>query len=145
MLAQRQNTQVQPQMTMDTDTTDLEDRIQRKMDQMHQESLASTKLLRQDFLNFQKDVITKQREQEIVNNQLAGNIQTLTANLSQELSQCITSAMATQRAEIASDIKVSQISLKEELMGEMRTQIGAMRKRTPSPSTKDDEAKKHKQ
>ena len=141
----KQGHQGQNQMAMDMDTTDLEDRIQKKMDQMHQESMATTKLLRQDFMNFQKDVITKQKEQQGINERVQSSLQSLTTSLSQELTQCITTAMASQRAELANDMKTSQISLKEELMGEMRTQMGAMRKRTPSPKTKEDEVKKAKQ
>ncbi|CAE7817828.1 unnamed protein product [Symbiodinium sp. CCMP2592] len=142
---QKHNNQGQNQLTMDVDATDLEDRIQKKMDQMHQESMATTKLLRQDFMNFKKEVITQQKEQQGINERVQGSIQSLTTSLSQELTQCITTAMAAQRSEMANDMKTAQINLKDELMGEMRTQMGAMRKRTPSPKTKEEEAKKPKQ
>ncbi|CAE7560132.1 unnamed protein product [Symbiodinium sp. CCMP2456] len=147
-LLQKQTIQTQPQMTMDMDANELEDKIQKKMDQMHQESMASTRLLRQDFLSFQKEVIAKQKEQDKINETVATNVQSITTSLSAELTQHvqnITSAITAQRTEFAQDLRSSQISLKEELMGEMRTQMGAMRKRTPSPSNKEDEAKKAKQ
>ena len=87
-----------------------------------------------------------------MNHDLRTSVQTLAGTLAAQLAQqtsTITAALTTQRTEISKDVLLVQQNFKEELMGEVKAQIGTMRKRTPSPS-KDaaeapGEAKKPKQ
>ncbi|CAE7213940.1 unnamed protein product [Symbiodinium sp. CCMP2456] len=125
----------------------LEDRLQKRMDQLHQEQVATTNMLREDFKNFQTQVTMQQQRQEQVNNQLQGSVAELagsiTSQLGQHMSQ-ITAALSNQRNDLNSDIRTSQHNLNEDLMSEVRQQMASLRKRTPSPP-KDGPAKQPKQ
>ncbi|CAE7295757.1 unnamed protein product [Symbiodinium sp. CCMP2592] len=119
-------------MITDAEQTDLEERLQKKMDDFHKQQVESHKMLRQDFQDFQKVVTQKQDEQDLINQNLSHSVQGLTASLSKELGQHmqnLTMTLESQKADFATKLTNSQISLKEELMGEMRTQLGAVRKR----------------
>ena len=101
-------------------------------------------MLRQDFQDFKKVVTQKQEEQDIINQNLSNSVQGLTLTISKELEQHmqnLTKTIESQKADFSSKLTHSQISLKEELMGEMRNQLGAVRKRTPSPKTGEDPKK----
>ncbi|CAE7413448.1 unnamed protein product [Symbiodinium sp. CCMP2592] len=131
-------------MQVDSDSTasDLEDRIQKKLDQLHKEQQSSYAMLKEDLDGFKKEVVATNQKQEKINNELATGISSITATITAQLMQhtaSITSALDGHRADIAKDLTTSQASLKDELMVEVRSQIGTMRKRIPSP-TKEKEA-----
>ena len=133
-----------PSMITEAEHMDLEERFQKKMDQFHKDQVESHKMLRQDFQDFKKVVTQKQGEQDIINQNLSNSVQGLTLTISKELEQHmqnLTKTIESQKADFSSKLTHSQISLKEELMGEMRNQLGAVRKRTPSPKTGEDPKK----
>ncbi|CAE7360715.1 unnamed protein product, partial [Symbiodinium sp. CCMP2456] len=104
-----------PVMHVDSDSAAaaIEDKLQKRMDQLHQEQIATTNMLKKDFRNLQ--------QQDKVNEELRSGINELAGNMSSQLERhmaAITSAISTQRADLNADIKCSQISLKDELMAE---------------------------
>ncbi|CAE6945510.1 unnamed protein product [Symbiodinium sp. CCMP2592] len=120
----------QHNVVADQEATEIEDRLQKKLDMFHQEQMASQKILRQDFMQFKQTVEAKQADQDRINSEVSQGILGLKSSLSMELGQHvqnITDAIKSQRSEIMSNLTNSQISLKEELMGEMRTQMGPSR------------------
>ena len=99
--------------------------------------------------DIKKEVANTNQKQDKINNDLTAGINNLASTIASQLVQhtaSITSALDGHRAEITKDISTSQASLKDELMVEVRQQIGTMRKRTPSPSKeKETDGKKSKQ
>ena len=142
-------TQIAMQVDNDAAASELEDRIQKKLDQFHKEQQSSYATLREDLDEFKKEVANTNQKQDKINNDLTAGINNLASTIASQLVQhtaSITSALDGHRAEITKDISTSQASLKDELMVEVRQQIGTMRKRTPSPSKeKETDGKKSKQ
>ncbi|CAE7270862.1 unnamed protein product, partial [Symbiodinium microadriaticum] len=125
------------------------DRIQKRMDQMHAEQKSAHAILKEDFKAFQETVQVQNSKQEAVNLKLQQGLSDITSAIASQLNQnavMITSALQQNRQEINQDIKSAQISLKEELMGEVKDQMSHLRKRTPSPqrSGELEEPKKQK-
>ena len=142
-----------PAMQVDGENgpSELEDRLQKKIEQIQREQQSSYATLKEDFEGFKKEMAASSKRQEATNLELRSSVQTLadgfTAQLAQQTS-AITAALTAQRSDITKDVTMVQKSFKEELMGEVRAQIGTMRKRTPSPSKGSDtsaEPKKPKQ
>ena len=124
--------------TMDNDqaATDLEDRIQKRMDQLHAEHKLAHAILKEDFHSFQEVVQAQTAKQETINLKLQQGLVDITTTITSQLNQnasMIASALQQNRQEINKDIMTAQVSLKEELMGEVKDQMSHLRKRTPSP------------
>ena len=103
-------------------------------------------ILKEDILNLKEVVRARQEQQDKVNQGLQQGIQNLNDTLSNQFNQHmaqITAVIPGQKNEFTAELKSSQGSLREELMGDLRQQMATMRKRTPSPST--EEAKKQRQ
>ena len=137
--------------SMDNDQTanDLEDRIQKRMDQLHAEQKSAHAILKEDFKSFQEAVQTQTAKQETINLKLQQGLVDITTTITSQLNQnasMIASALQQNRQEINKDIMSAQVSLKEELMGEGKDQMSHLRKRTPSPqrSGEADDSKKQR-
>ena len=119
------------------------------MDQLHAEQKSAHAILKEDFKAFQETVQVQNSKQEAVNLKLQQGLNDITSAIASQLNQnavMITSALQQNRQEINQDIKSAQISLKQELMGEVKDQMSHLRKRTPSPQRSEEleEPKKQK-
>ncbi|CAE7253684.1 unnamed protein product [Symbiodinium sp. CCMP2592] len=128
---------------------ELEDRLQKRMEQLHAEQKSAHAILKEDFRAFQETVQAQNAKQEVVNDKLQQGLSDISSTIASQLNQhaaTITNALLQSRQEINSDLKTAQISLKEELMGEVKDQMSQLRKRTPSPqrSGAAEEPKKQK-
>ena len=136
-----------PTMTMDQNVlNEVEEKLQKKMDQFQKEQASANAILKEDILNLKEVVRARQEQQDKVNQGLQQGIQNLNDTLSNQFNQHmaqITAVIQGQKNEFTAELKSSQGSLREELMGDLRQQMATMRKRTPSPST--EEAKKQRQ
>ena len=139
-------------MELDTvQTTDLEDKFQKKIDQLQREHASAQAMIKEDLGNLKESFMTHKEQQSQVNQELQNGVQQIKADnqsfshqLTMQLAQ-ITAAIQGQKADFAAELKASQGSLKEELMQQVCQQVSTLRKRTPSPPRDGDPKKQSRQ
>ena len=143
-----------PAMPMELDsaqTTDLEDKFQKKIDQLQREHASAQAMIKEDLGNLKDSFMAHKEQQSQVNQELQNGAQQIKADnqsfshqLTMQLAQ-ITAAIQGQKADFAAELKASQGSLKDELMQQVCQQVSTLRKRTPSPPRDGDPKKQSRQ
>ena len=115
---------------------EMEDRLQKKIEQFHAEQKSAHAILKEDLKAFKESVQAQNAKQDAINDKLQTGLNDITLTIANQLGQhmtTITQALQANRQDINKDFVTAQTSLKEELMGEVKDQMSQLRKRTPSP------------
>ena len=121
---------------------EVEDRLQRKMDEFCNQQKAAQHMLKKDLVELQADVKSRFAQQEAKNAELRTGFQKLENSVATAMTnqlQMLTSSIQQSQAELIKQLTQSQESFKAELTSEVRSQIAVLRKRTPSPPGSDAE------
>jgi hypothetical protein len=129
---------------MQSSLIQMEQRLQAHFDTMHRESLETHKLLKDDLQEVKADIARRQDMQEQHNTKTEQRFSSIEAELSKSLSSCVQTlqtALADQREAMREDMRSHGAQMRSQLTEEMRSQLNTIRKRTPSPVSRDDEKK----
>ncbi|CAE7472939.1 Pol [Symbiodinium sp. CCMP2592] len=102
--------------------SDLEDKLQKRIEQLQREQLSAQAMLKEDIGNLKDSLVAHKEQQQCINNELKHGIgqlkienQAFSQQLTQQLAQ-ISAAIQGQKADFSAELKASQGNLKEELL-----------------------------